>query len=98
MAAPAEVVESLTRGVRLVYIDGFDHDADAADERVTLPKDVRAELALNRHREFEEIPGRQAAARRVTDGVNVAVGVRFFREDGDERRGVEGHLGRPRSS
>jgi hypothetical protein len=34
----------------------------------------------------------------VTDGVNVAVGVRFFREDGDERRGVEGHLGRPRSS
>jgi hypothetical protein len=40
-------MKSLTRGVRLVDGDGFNDDADATDERITLPKDVGAELALD---------------------------------------------------
>ena len=47
MAPLAEVMKSLTRGVRLVDGDGFNDDADATDERITLPKDVGAELALD---------------------------------------------------
>ena len=98
MMALAEIAEGLTRDVGLFDGDGFDHDANAADERVTLPEDFEAELALDDYRKLDEISGRYAAARRVTDGFNVTAGVRFFHKDGNERGGVEDHLGRPCSS
>jgi hypothetical protein len=81
VAALPEIVECLTGSMRLVDSDGFDHNADAANERIALPENVGSELALDDDREFEEISGGDAAARRVADGVDVAFVIRFFRED-----------------
>jgi hypothetical protein len=57
MTALAEVVEGLAGGMRLVGGDGFDHDPNAAEQRLALPEDVGAELPLDDDLEFDEVPG-----------------------------------------
>jgi hypothetical protein len=57
VAVLAEVMEGLPRDVGLLNGDGFDHDANAAEQRVALPEDVGAKLALDDDRELEKIPG-----------------------------------------
>ena len=54
MAAFAEVVEGLTRGMGLVDGHRFDEDGDAAKQRVALLQDVSAELPFYDDRKFDE--------------------------------------------
>jgi hypothetical protein len=69
--------------VGLLNSEGFDHDADAAEQRVALPEDVGAKLALDDDRELEEIPGRDAAARGMADGLDAQFGIRLCSKDSD---------------
>ena len=57
VAAFAEVMEGLARDLRLLDGDRLDYHANSAEQRVALPEDVCAELALYDDREFEEIAG-----------------------------------------
>jgi hypothetical protein len=85
VAALAEVVEGLTREMRLLNRHRFDHNANAAKQCVALLGDLNAELTLDDNREFDENLGGYTAARGAPDGFDLAFGIRLFRQDGDER-------------
>ena len=55
-------------------------------------------LAFNDDRELKEICGAYQAAVGVVGELGVKGGFGFPKKDGGERRGVQDHLGRPRSS
>jgi len=55
MAAFAEVVKGLTRGMGLVDGRRFDHDGDATNERAALLEKVRAELPFDDDGKFDEV-------------------------------------------
>jgi hypothetical protein len=60
--------------------------------------ELAAELTLDDNREFDKISGGDATARDAADGLDIEFGIQLFGKDGDEWRGVEDHLGSPRSS
>ena len=98
MPSFAEIVEGLSRGMRVLDGDGFDHDSNATKKSVALPQYIGAELTFNDGGEFKKIPGRNAAARGAADSFDVEFAIRLIRKDGDERRSIEDHFGRPCSS
>jgi hypothetical protein len=98
MAAFAEVVKGLAREMRLLDSHGLNPDANPAKQRVALLKDFNGELALEDNGELDEVARGYSAPRGVADGLDIQLGIRLSRKDGDERRRIQDHLGSPRSS
>jgi hypothetical protein len=98
VTALAEVVEGLARKVRVLHCDGLDDDAGPAEKHIALANCLRANLAFDDDGEFQEVSSADQAAVCVMNDLGVLGGLWFVEENGGEGRGVEDHLGRPRSS
>lgn len=81
-------MECLARGMSLLHSYGFDHNSDASKKRVTLPEYVSTELSFDDDGEFKEVCCGDATMCSVTDGIDITLGIRLFRQDRDERRSV----------
>ena len=83
-AAFAEIMESLSRQMRLLNCDGLDHDSSPPEEHVALAKGLGSGLTFDNNGEFDEVGGADQAAIRVMDSLRVEVGFRLAEEDGGQ--------------
>ena len=94
----AEVEKSLPGEVTLLKGDGLDDNARAPEEGFRLASAVRAELALDRHRELDMVCDTDPADVGGVDAFDEVSRLRLPIEDGDEGGRIEDHFGRPCSS
>ncbi len=98
VAALAEVEEGLAGEFAVLEGHRLDDDAGAAEKGLGLAHAVRAELALDHHRELDVVGDADPADVGVVDPFDEGLRLRLAVEDRDESGRVDDHFGRPRSS
>lgn len=97
MSALAEIQEGLARDLPMNQGDRLHDNAGAADEGLGLSPGLRAKLAFDDHKELDVIRHADATNVSFVDELREFGGFWFAVEDGDHRRRVEDHFGKPSS-
>ena len=98
MISLAETAPCLARGRKMFHGHRRQPDSDFLEIPIQFPTRLRATATFQDHGRFEGVRDGHAAIHGPGDRALVARRVRFATEDGEQRRTVHDHFGKPRSS